>query len=79
MIDRFLAFIILGVALVFALTAISGLKRGFTRIPLHFLEFEEFDRTENTANFWGIIALNFSVALGCGGLLIYWFLNGMIE
>lgn len=79
MIDRFLAIIILGFAIVFSVTAMLGIKRGYTRIPMAFIEFEEFDRIDSTANFWGVTILNLLVAAGCLGLLIYWFVNGMIE
>ena len=79
MIDRFLALIILGMAVIFTVTAVVGLRRGFTRIPLDLIEFEEFDRSENKANFWGVTILNFGLAAACLVVLAYWLLNGMIE
>lgn len=79
MIDRFLVFIILGFVVVFGVTAVLGIKRGHSRIPMAFIEFEEFDRVDSTANFWGVTILNLFLAAGGIGLLIYWFVNGMIE
>lgn len=79
MIDRFFALMLLAIALVFAFTAVRGLRKGYTWIPMKLIEFEEFDRTENPANFWGVTVLNFTVATGLLVMLGYWQMNGMIE
>lgn len=46
MIDRYAALVLLGIAFVFGYTATKGLRDGFTRIPIAFIELEEFDRIE---------------------------------
>lgn len=79
MIDRFAAFIVLGLVLVFGYNGIVGMRTGITRIPLAWIGFEEFDRENNSAHFWGVTVLNFSVATGLVLLLGYWWMNGMIE
>ena len=79
MIDRYAALVLLGIAFVFGFTATKGLRDGFTRIPIAFFEFEEFDRIENPANFWGVTVLNSGIAIIMVSTISYWIMNGMIE
>lgn len=54
-------FLIIG-SLIFAGQVVGAFRTGTTRIPVKILEFEEFDRNESAANFWGITAFNAVIA-----------------
>lgn len=60
--------ILFGIGLVFAFHAWLGLRTQTVRFPMSIFTFQEFDRGESPANFWGILILNLIGAVLCLGV-----------
>lgn len=50
-------FLILG-SLIFVGEMVTAIRTGTTCVPIKVFEVEEFDRNEDTANFWGVTGFN---------------------
>lgn len=70
------ALVLFGISGVFLFHLVRGWRSGSVCLPISILSFEEFEREQSSANYWGVMFLNAFGAFAVFGLALFGVIRG---